>query len=384
MRLAGRDIVCVGPTDWEGVWARPQQLMSRLAGRGNRVLYVNPPVTLAAPLKSPALAWRLARSGRRPRPVAEGIWILDPPPFLPLGNRYRFINRCNQVTFAAALRRALDRLSFADPVLWTYLPGTADLAPMVPHAVLCYDCVDDHAAFPGLIDPGVVERMEADLLRQAGVVLASADRLWRKCAAVRPGALLVPNAADVDHFARARAGLPEPADLASLPRPRLGFVGGIGAWVDLDLIALAASSHPEWSVVLVGPLLTDAGRLRGLPNVHLLGPRPYRDLPAYLAAFDLCLNPFRVNRLTASVNPIKVYEYLAAGREVVSTALPELDALRGVIHLAADGADFVRLAELVLAGRAGYPEEARLAAARTNSWEERLARIDAAFATLAG
>lgn len=377
---SARDVVCIGPTAWSGVVARPQQLMRRLAARGERVLYVDPPVTVLAPLKAPELRRRWSAPGSRLRPAEQNVWVLEPPLFLPFGNRHRGVNRLNQRRLAVALRRAMAELGFRAPVLWTYLPGSADLAAQVPHRSLCYDCVDDHAAFTGLLDPAVVRAMEDELLRRADVVLATAEALHRRCAAVHPGAALVPNAVDFEHFLAATREGPVPPEVAALPRPRVGFIGALGDWIDLPLLARLASAHPKVPVVLVGPVLTAVTALRGIPNVHLLGPRPYRSLPDYLRGFDICLNPFRINELTVGVNPIKLYEYLAAGKEVVSTDLPEVRAFADVVHVAADAGTFVTMVGEILAGRRGHPLAAKLAVAQAHSWEERLARIDAAFA----
>ncbi|MGE5589430.1 MAG: glycosyltransferase [Bacillota bacterium] len=378
--LRGRDIVCVGPTEWSGVWARPQQLMARLAARGNRILYVDPPVTALAPLKLPALRQRWLSPGSRLRSALQNIWVLEPPLFLPFGNKRRAINRLNQRLLASAIRAAETSLGFRDVTLWTYLPGTADLLRHVPYRDLCYDCVDDHSAFTGLLDPAVVRAMEDDLLRQADVTLATADALHRRCLALNPDAILVPNAVDFEHLSAAREPGPVPQEFADLARPVIGFVGALGDWIDVPLLARVAAENPTASLVLIGPALTDVSPLTGLPNVHLLGPRPYPDLPGYLRAFDVCLNPFRINQLTASVNPIKLYEYLAAGKEVVSTALPEVRAFADTVFVAEDEDGFAAAVQGVLSGRLAHPLEARLAVARANSWEERLKRIDEAFA----
>lgn len=378
--IQGRDIVCVGPTAWSGVWARPQQLMARLVARGNRVLYVDPPVTALAPLKVPELRRRWFSPGSRVRSVEHGLWVMEPPLFLPFANRYRSLNKANQRLLAGAVRGALGRLRFGDVLLWTYLPGTADLLGHLRHQCLCYDCVDDHAAFTGLLDPKLVRAMEDDLLQVADVALASSAALYRRCAAVNPKAILVPNAVDFDHLFTATEGGPIPAEVSALPQPRIGFVGALGDWIDLPLLARVAEATPDGSLVLIGPVLTDLGPLRGLPNVHALGPRPYRELPGYLRGFDVCLNPFRINQLTASVNPIKLYEYLAAGKEVVSTDLPDVRAFAHVVHVTRDHDAFVEAVGGVLSGRLGHPLEDKISVARANSWDERLVPVDRAFA----
>ncbi len=367
-------LLALGPTPWEGVWARPQQLLSRLAARGAQVLYVDPPVTWLGALRRPPGA----APGENPRPVSAGIWVQRPRLAHPLGNVFRRVNRRNMGRLAGELRGSLAALGWQDFYLWSWLPGTVDaLDALAPQRVI-YDCADDHAAFRGLLDPGLVRRLERELAAHADFVFASAgtlaERLGRESGR---RVLLVPNGADVDHFARPR---PLPAALAQVPPPRLGFVGALGEWIDTGLLARVVREHPGASLVLAGPVLADPGELAGMRGVHFLGPVPYGELPGYVQGFALCLAPFRNTPLTRGVNPIKVYEYLAAGREVVATALPELAPLAGVVHVAPDADAFCRAVGELLAGRGSHDPATLVAAARANSWEERLGRIIAALA----
>jgi glycosyltransferase involved in cell wall biosynthesis len=360
------------------MWGRAQQFMTIFAREGNLVIYVDPPVTYLSALKNPALKHRPAG---KVRAVSGNIHVYVPPVFLPFGNMYRWINRVNQRRLAAGLRGVLRGLGLTPTICWTYLPNTVDLLPFMPlppGGVVVYDCADDHAAFPGLIDREVVNRMEAELFRRAQVSLASAAELQRRKKSLAPNLLLVPNGADVGHFARALdPDLPLPPDLAALPRPVIGYAGAVSEWLDQELVAAAARACSEGSVVLIGAIDTDVSYLRSLPNVHLLGWRDYRDLPAYFKGFDVALIPFKVNELTRAVNPVKLYEYLAAGLPVVSADLPEVRPFASLVEVARSPEEFAAAVKSALAGNSPGKTAARLAEAARHSWLQR-ARLAAA------
>lgn len=366
--LKGENILCLAAADWEGMWARAQQFMSIFARYGNRIIYVDPPVTLLSPLKNPALRgapkdlWRCA---------GDNINVYSPPVILPFGNMYRVINRMNQGKIAEGLKRICGRLEFEPTICWTYLPNTVDMS--LPAGVtLVYDCADEHTAFPGLINKETVLRMEKELFARADVSLASAGELCRRKKAYAPDIKLVPNGADVEHFSKAMQSSPAaPPELENMPRPVIGYIGAISSWFDQEAIAAAAIAHPQWSFVLIGPVDTDVSLLRALPNVSLPGRRPYGDLPDYLRCFDIAVIPFKINTLTEGVNPVKIYEYLAAGRPVVSSDLPEVRAFRPHVAVAGNTAEFVKCLEEELTADSPGKRAERVEVARRHSWEAR-------------
>ncbi|MZP29493.1 glycosyltransferase [Heliobacterium undosum] len=371
------DIVCIGAAEWHGIWARAQQIMVRLANRGHRILYVDPPITYLAPLKNRELLNTRWESAGRLKAVEPGrIWRLEPPIFLPFHGMRRTINKINQRRLGGALRRGLRQLGWERPVLWTYLPGSCDLLSAgVDWDYRIYDCVDDHAAFTGLIDPVVMVDMEKDLARRCDAVFASAGALQEKMRLVRSDVTLIANAADVEHFRQAaepQMREKDPADLPSGYRHVIGFIGGIGDWIDTDKLAEAARAHGDWALALIGPVETDVSTLKELPNVFFLGRKPYSVLPDYVRRFDVCLSPFRLNELTISVNPVKVYEYLAAGKPVVSTALPEVLPFSPAVTVCGPADSFVGCIEAALAGDSPEKQAERMDLARRHSWDARL------------
>lgn len=378
--LRGIDIVCVSSLDWDAHWTSKQQIMHRLAA-ANRVLYVEEPVTMLAPVKVPARWRRWEAVAPRLRKAQPGLWALTPPPMLPFGNMYPAVNRANQRVLAGYIRWAARRLGFQDPLLWTYLPTSCALVDRLCPRALVYHCVDEHSAFPGFLTPEVVRAYDEDLTRRADLVMTSANNLLLSRAHLNPNIHHVYHGADIEHFAKALdPDLPVPADIAAIPRPRLGVVGVHDERLDLEAIEALAAADLSWQVVLVGPLQpgdVDESRLAALTNVHLLGGKPLAELPGYLKALDVALIPYKLNELTRNIFPLKLYEYLAAGLPVVAGALPELMRFTDRVALAERPEDYPRLVREALASDSPEARARRVAIAAQNSWDARVEEISA-------
>ena len=221
-------------------------------------------------------------------------------------------------------------------------------------------------------------RMERDLIRRAQIVFTSAEQLSAERRALNPNTHFIRHGVDVAHFSRALdPATPVPDDIRILPRPVIGFFGLLADWVDLDVVRALALARPGWSFSLVGKVDTDLGSLGALPNVHLLGQKPYGSLPGYCRGFDVGIIPFRVNALTVRANPLKLREYLAAGLPVVSTPLPEVARYDGLVGLA-DGVDgFLAAIEAALGERSEAMARRRVEAMRGESWAARVEEISA-------
>jgi glycosyltransferase involved in cell wall biosynthesis len=313
---------------------------------------------------------------RPPRLVEARLWVrryFAPVPYhaaTRLTSR-RTANQIGQRLIAPVLRRDMARLGLRRPVLIAGLPHAADVLSRTPSRLVVYHCADDYAHVRGF--PSTLPALEADLCRRADLVVTTSETLCQTRAQFNPDTYWIPNGADVERFATPS----QPAsELASIPHPIVGFVGGLSEWVDLDLVASLARRRPDWTFVLIGPIAIHASAVQPLPNVRLLGPRPYADLPAYLAAMDVGLIPFKRNDVTFHADPIKAYEYLAAGLPVVATDMPALHRLSHVVSLASASDDFLRaIASSLAAGRdAGCAQ--RQAEARRHSWTTRFERFE--------
>jgi glycosyltransferase involved in cell wall biosynthesis len=254
---------------------------------------------------------------------------------------------------------------------------TTDFLPSLQFDTIVYHCVDEIKAAPGM-PRDAIERSEAELICRADVVFVTAPRLAESRCRLNPNTHYLPNVADYGHFSKSLEPTTLiPDDLARISEPRIGFVGAISTYkLDFNLLVRVAQAHPEWSIVLIGQVgegdpWTDISGLRSISNIHLLGPRPYAMLPAYLRGLRVGLLPNRLNDYTASMFPMKFFEYLAAGLPVVSTDLPALRDYADVAMLAQTPQEFIEAIESALAKR-GPELENRLARAKQHTYASRM------------
>ncbi len=372
--LEGRDIICFSH-DWDGDPLSKKHIMLGLA-RKNRILWVNS-IGNRNPRLTSRDAWRMAKKVREflhgCRPVAENIYVLSPIviPFHGSGVARRF----NRWFLGATLRRACRKLGFQDAITWTFAPSSADVVGVLGERLIVYQCVDEFSEFTGT-DKVAIAAMEELLLQRADLVIVSSQLLYERKRHHNPRTFLVTHGVDVEHFRRAcHPDTVVPAELAALQRPVVGFFGLIADWVDLELIRFLAASRPQWSFVLIGQTQTDLARLQGLPNVHLLGRKDYRLLPAYCKGFDLAVLPFVINALTRAANPLKLREYLAAGLPVVATAIPEVEKLDGLVAIGRSPAEFLAKMEVLLASGTAGPQLARSHAVEGDSWASKIEQL---------
>jgi glycosyltransferase involved in cell wall biosynthesis len=346
----------------------------RLLARENRILWVNS-IGYRAPTASPAdlrRAFKKLQAARIPmREVERNIFVINPLA-APVYDR-AWARAFNRRFLAFQVRRAMRRLGMRRAVNWIFNPAAAVIAGRLGEETLIYHCVDEYSAFSG-VDAASLLDLERGLLERSDLVLVSAARLYAAKAQHNSRTFLVRHGVDFDHFRRALdPALELPAEAARLPRPVLGFFGLIADWVDVEMLAEMARRFPQASLAIIGQATTDVSALAALPNVHLLGRKPYGDLPAYCKAFDVALMPFRINELTLNANPLKVREYLAAGLPVVSSPIPEVEVL-GQCRIAADADAFERALREALLDPG--PSAARSDAIRHESWQARLAEIE--------
>jgi glycosyltransferase involved in cell wall biosynthesis len=319
--------------------------------------------------------WRKLRGGVKLRTVEPGLHVLRPLPIPPSGRAGRYLQR---IALTAQIRWARRRLGLHGPVLsWFSLPVAAPLLGRLGErgSILYYQ--DRYDAFSH-VDAPYLRACLKELARGCDVAVVSAEELGADLRALGAEPAIVAHGVDVERFAGEHQ---PPTDLQALPRPLVGYVGLLDDYVDLELLVGLADRLDQGTVVLVGAANTDVSMLRH-PRIELLGVRPYESIPAYVSSFDCCLIPFQVNRLTVAVNPIKLREYLAAGRPVVSTPLPEVARYGDVVSVVARE-DFVgAVIDVLNSSDLEGAREARRLRVAGESWERVAASIEALFLPL--
>ncbi|MDX1250969.1 MAG: glycosyltransferase [Gammaproteobacteria bacterium] len=377
-----KDVILVSTADWDNpFWTNKQHVACELARRGYRVLYIDSlglrrPSATAQDLGR--IKHRLKKAFRAPQRVRDRLWVWSPLviPF----QKFSLIRSLNRVLLGAGLRFWMWRLGFAPDIFWTYNPMTLQFFNNDGFGCTVYHCVDEIKTQPGM-PVEQIEAAESELVRRADVCFVTAEHLLESRKILNGNTHYFSNVADFSHFAKARdEAIEVPRDFAVLPRPVIGFVGAISGYkVDFPLLKTMAERHPDWSIVLVGKVgegdpWTDVSSLQALSNVRFMGPRDYHDLPACLKAFDVAILPCMLNDYTKSMFPMKFFEYLAAGRPVVATALHALRAHANVAYLAQNTDDFISGVEAALRSESA-PLEMRLEVAREQTYECRTERM---------
>ena len=364
-------ILCLPLIGWDLRRQRPQHLLEELASRGWNVLYTD---------------LELEPGGREAvpgPPLAPGVRSLRLPSHRLSDPREGLPGREDLRLMVAALGRFQERARFHEVVVLCHAPEWAPLALALKQALgwkVVYDRMDLHTGFSTATD--ATGELELRLMRGADLVVATSERLEREAREFGAPTVRVPNGCQWELWNTA-----EPSEeLAGLPRPVIGYFGAISDWFDVKLLLEIAIARPTWSFVLVGSTWgADTSRLEQLPNVHLLGERPYEQLPGLAAAFDVGIIPFKKTPLTEATDPVKLYEMLALGLDVVATPLPEIrsHAREGLVTTADGPEAFLEAIEAHLEHPASDDlVQRRKAVARESTWTRRADNLESALEEL--
>lgn len=381
-KLQGAHILLFAHNAWSEVWRNNQHISSRLA-RENLVLYVEPKIYSLSKLRRgqvPKAEWAQPRL----RHAQDGLWLYRHPVWAPRMPAKLGLDRLIQRLRRAALQHAMRQLKFnKDFISWTYQPRDSELTGQMGERFIIYSVVDEYAAF-GHQTPEkqrFIREREQELLRMADLVFVTSPALYTSKSPFNLHTFWVPNGVDFTLFEKAwQANVPLPEDIAQLPRPIVGYSGHISGRLNLPLLAQLASRRPEWSFVLVGSVWETGAEaqlatLRNLSNVHFLSQKPAAQVPHYISAFDVALIPYYQNEESRNINPIKLYEYLAMGKPVVSVDIPALDGFRQVVRIGDSVETYSEQIQTALTENSpGLISERRQLAA-ANTWDQRAEQI---------
>ena len=372
--LPGRPtLLCFSHLRWDFVFQRPQHLMTRFANGMNVVIWEEP--MDAGPRETPYLKVTQAKGCPNIRIVV---------PHLPQG--------MSDERRDETLKRLLDAhvASLSAPLIaWYYTPMMLEFSRHIDADAVVYDCMDELSQFR--FAPTKLLGLEQELIDKADLVFTGGSSLFEAKKDRHDSVHLFPSSVDRPHFTKARGGLFDPADQEELPRPRFGYYGVIDERFDIGLLDEVAAMRPDWSFVMVGPVVKIADdELPRRPNIHYLGSKTYDKLPCYLGGWDVALMPFAMNESTQFISPTKTPEYLAGGKPVVSTAVKDVVRHYGhleAVEIATDAESFVASCEKALAlsaDRGGkWLAEADLMLS-SSSWDTTQARMSGLLAEVLG
>lgn len=357
------EIVCLSLLQWDFAGQRAQRLMS-LSARERRVFFVEEPVFGA---RVPGLDIKRSDCG-----------VCVVTPHLCEGSDDAEAPAAEQ---ALLLDELFLEYGVCDYILWYYTPAALAFTWRLDPLLVVYDCMDELSALDS--SPPAAKRREAELLKLADVVFTSRHGLDEAKRRFHHNVYPLPDCIDLEHFRQARREIAEPIDQARIGRPRLGFSGVIDERLDLGLLAEIAEARADWQIVMIGPVAEIApSELPRRHNIHYLGDRSYKDLPAYFSGWDVAVAPFVRGESTGLIAPVEISEYLAAGVPMVSTLIRGVEPVygrRGLVKVADTTDDFVAAAERLMNRHGDYDYDAWLGrvdeALVSGAWDETWARM---------
>jgi UDP-galactopyranose mutase len=324
------DLVCLSHLRWDFVYQRPQHLLSRFA-RERRVFFVEEPIFTDEPS-------RLDMSARE-----DNLFVV-----VPHLNHAEAGERSAENLIREQLDEMFDERAIKDFILWYYTPMAVSFTDHLHPQAIVYDCMDELSMFKNA--PPQLIKNEAKLFEKADVVFTGGQSLYEAKRHQNPNVWAFPSSIDTAHFNKARKiTADETPDQKEIPRPRLGYAGVIDERIDIELLREIAEKRPAWQIVMLGPVVKiDEADLPRPGNIHYLGMKDYKELPEYIAGWDVALMPFALNDSTRFISPTKTPEYLAAGKPVVSTAIRDVVRPYGeqnLVAIAKNADEFIEAAE---------------------------------------
>jgi GT2 family glycosyltransferase/glycosyltransferase involved in cell wall biosynthesis len=359
------DVLVFPIVDWHDRFQRPQHLSVELAKMGARVFYFSNRFLPSLCIYDP-----------KPRKVAPNVyWAMLPGSIYPPDIYADIPSELQVAAIAEGIQRVRDRCKVGAALAIVDYPFWAPIVRQVPNTVVVYDCMDAYASFANAGRPA--RELERETVMGADMVVCSSEHLCNSMRRYGRESVLVRNGVTVSHFEK------RPQSLAfERRRPTVGYWGATAEWTDIALLIHAARELPGIDFVLIGEVMrVDVSELAALPNVRMIGEVPYCDLPAYLHGFDVCILPYRVCEYALASDPMKVWEYMSAGKPIVAVRLPEIERLHGLITLTSTREEFVEGIRRGVAENDPVLRERRIAYAHENSWDRRAGQLRAAVET---
>jgi len=387
--IAGRDIVIVGQQPWdEGIGSNCRNIALEFS-KHNRVLYVNSALNRFTLLRDKAetrIQKRMAVIRGKEKglvPVQANLWNLYPSCITESINKiklrplYDLLNKRNNRLFAASIRAAIDELGFKQIILFNDndIFGSFYLKELLRPAVSIYYSRDYMLGAAYWKYHG--EKLEPLLIAKSDLCVANSTYLAGYCRQYNPRSFDVGQGCELDMFTHL-TDRSVPVDMPGIRRPVVGYVGVLQSIrLDIDLLAYIAEQRPAMSFVLVGPEdeAFRNSRLHAISNIHFLGPREPRALPAYINAFDVCLNPQVVSQVTIGNYPRKIDEYLAMGKPVVATATEAMSIFAPYTYLATSKEAYLQLIDKAIKEDSPALQTQRIAFAASHTWENSVNNI---------
>jgi len=374
--MNNEDIILFSSDDWG--WKTSKYQLSIRFARNNRVLFVSS-IGFRAPKASTQdflrIFTKLKSFFKGIRKIEDKLFVLTPlvVPF----NKIPCSDAINRLLLNVQLKYAKWKLGIKVPYVFVFSQNWLDFVSTIQCKKMIYYCVDDQSGFQG-IDEGKFENQDREMARKADLVFCSSQKLCEQKEYYNTSTYHMPHGVNYELFSRVvfDEELELANDIRPIPKPVLGFYGHISYdWVDVDLLKYIANKKPEWSILLIGKYSLKEDEFKHYSNIYVIGERKFEELPTYCKGIDVGLIPFVSSKLTDNCNPLKLYEYLAAGLPVVSTDIPEVRNYRDAVLIADNMESFVKCCQQAISEKSSESARSRSLSMKTASWDDKVDEI---------
>lgn len=371
-----------------GDWPRPEPNGTQCAllvqlSQENKILVVESPITILSPFLHRKKFWRWIKKPLQPDKILPNLSVFAPLLFLPYHPRLpiptwikKLINKLNNPLIYVQVKK----FAPAKPILWLSMLHPVELINRFQHKLTCVLCYDEVSASPIFTKNQqiLIKESEAKLLKKADIVFTTSKRLYNNKIKINPRTYFIPNAIETEFIDRVISKSSNP--FKNIDKPHIGYIGKINVRIDLELIYNIARNEPCWQWVFIGPVEFSANKnliniLMKLKNAHFLGEKRYSEIADYLNHLDVLTIPFVINEFTKNMNPLKLYQYLASGKPIVSTNLPEVAEFNRIypnlIYISSSDSEFTRMIDEAVKENDPKLKKQRIDIARDNTWDKR-------------
>lgn len=380
--LKNENIICISSIDWDFIWQGHQEIMSFLAKNNNCVLFIentgvrSPGIRDFRRIKSRLKNWFSGIKGIRK--IQDNLYVYSPliVPFPYLRIAVWF----NSYYILFILKRWTKAVNFSNPIIWTFLPTPLSLSLIesVTHKLLVYYCIDNFTTSSTAAKK--ISTSEIRLLKMSDLTFVTSSELYRYCSKHNQNVHIFPFGVNYARFEKIRMdNSSKPDEIKQIKNPIIGYVGGIHKWIDFGLIKRLAEKRLDYSFVFVGPIQVNISSMSGLKNVYFLKQQDHDKLPYFIKNFDACLIPYLITDYTKNVYPTKLNEYLAMGKAVISTSLPEIINFNkindNIVYIGKNYEEFINLVDGAIGGSNIEVAQKRIEVARKNSWDNKISEM---------
>lgn len=374
--MYNKDIIIFSSDDWG--WKTSKYQLSVRFARNNRVLFVSS-IGFRAPTASTQDLSRIFKKFksfiRGVKKIENNVYVLTPL-VLPF-KKLPFVESINRVLLFIQINYAKLKLGITNPFVFVFSQNWYGFVKNLPRKILIYYCVDDHSSFKG-IDAEQFALLDKKMSQMADLIICSARTIYDLKKSYNESSYYLPHGVNYDLFSSVLSdnSLIVASDISEISKPVLGFWGHISYdWVDVELLKYIAERKPEWNLILIGKYSLAENEFEGYTNIHVIGEKKFEELPSYCKGITIGLIPFIKSKLTDNCNPLKLYEYLAAGLPVVSTDIPEVRQYGELIAVAKTKEDFLAGCEKTLEQVSAEKSAIRSLSVKNASWEQRVEDI---------